>query len=64
MGYGEDCGVYKGQLSGQECSSRNSIEQNRLDILEKNNYVMPRVPTNQRMNANLKEIEKLLEWRR
>lgn len=23
---------------------------------------MPRVPTNQRMNANLKSIAKLLEW--
>ena len=33
-----------------------------LEILEKYNYVMPRVPTNQRMNKNLKEIAKLLEW--
>ena len=33
-----------------------------LEILEKYNYVMPRVPTNQRMNTNLKTIAKLLEW--
>lgn len=33
-----------------------------LEILDKYNYVMPRVPTNQRMNKNLKEIAKLLEW--
>jgi hypothetical protein len=33
-----------------------------LEILAKYNYVMPRVPSNQRMNTNLKEIAKLLEW--
>lgn len=33
-----------------------------LEILAKYNYVMPRVPTNQRMNTNLKTIAKLLEW--
>lgn len=33
-----------------------------LEIFEKYNHVMPRVPTNQRMNANLKSIAKLLEW--
>jgi hypothetical protein len=33
-----------------------------LEILEKYNHVMPRVPTNQRMNTNLKNIAKLLEW--
>lgn len=33
-----------------------------LEILEKYNYVMPRVPTNQRMNTNLKTIAKLLTW--
>jgi hypothetical protein len=33
-----------------------------LEILENYDYVMPRVPTNQRMNKNLKEIAKLLEW--
>jgi site-specific recombinase XerC len=33
-----------------------------LEILEKYNYIMPRVPTNQRMNTNLKTIAKLLEW--
>jgi hypothetical protein len=33
-----------------------------LEILAKYNYVMPRVPTNQRMNKNLKAIAKLLEW--
>jgi site-specific recombinase XerD len=32
-----------------------------LEILTKYNYVMPRVPTNQRMNTNLKTIAKLLE---
>lgn len=33
-----------------------------LEILQKYNHVLPRVPTNQRMNKNLKEIAKLLEW--
>lgn len=33
-----------------------------LEILKKYNYVMPRVPTNQRMNTNLKSIARLLEW--
>ncbi|MBA4058318.1 MAG: hypothetical protein C0490_26610, partial [Marivirga sp.] len=33
-----------------------------LEVLERYNYVMPRVPTNQRMNTNLKSIAKLLEW--
>lgn len=33
-----------------------------LEILEKYNYVMPRVPANQRMNKNLKSIAKLLQW--
>ena len=33
-----------------------------LEILQKYHYVMPRVPSNQRMNANLKSIAKLLEW--
>jgi hypothetical protein len=33
-----------------------------LEVLAKYNYVMPRVPTNQRMNANLKTIAKLLDW--
>lgn len=33
-----------------------------LDILKKYDFVMPKVPSNQRMNTNLKEIAKLLEW--
>jgi hypothetical protein len=33
-----------------------------IEILKKYNYVMPRVPTNQRMNTNLKTIARLLEW--
>lgn len=33
-----------------------------LEILQKYNHVMPKVPTNQRMNTNLKTIAKLLNW--
>jgi hypothetical protein len=33
-----------------------------LEILKKYDFVMPKVPSNQRMNTNLKEIAKLLEW--
>jgi site-specific recombinase XerC len=33
-----------------------------LQILAKYNFVMPKVPSNQRMNKNLKEIAKLLDW--
>jgi len=33
-----------------------------LDILEKYSFTIPRVPTNQRMNKNLKTIAELLEW--
>ena len=33
-----------------------------LEILEKYNYVMPPVPSNFRMNQNLKSIARLLDW--
>lgn len=51
-------------FEGKTGNAHQEIVLNRigLEILQKYGYVMPRVPTNQRMNTNLKTIATLLEW--
>jgi hypothetical protein len=51
-------------FEGKTGNAHHEIPLNKIgmEILEKYDYIMPRVPTNQRMNKNLKAIAKLLEW--
>jgi hypothetical protein len=51
-------------FEGKTGNAHNEIQVNRfgIEVLEKENFIFPHVPSNQRMNQNLKTIAKKLEW--
>jgi hypothetical protein len=51
-------------FEGKTGNAHNEIQVNRfgIDIIQKENSIFPYVPSNQRMNQNLKSIAKKLEW--
>lgn len=51
-------------FEGKTGNAHNDIMVNRfgLEILEKENYIFPHVPSNTRMNKNLKSIARKLKW--
>jgi hypothetical protein len=51
-------------FEGKTGNAHNDIIVNKfgLEILEKENYIFPHVPSNTRMNKNLKSIAKKLKW--
>ncbi|MBT1702300.1 tyrosine-type recombinase/integrase [Chryseosolibacter indicus] len=51
-------------FEGKTGNAHNEIQVNRfgIEVLEKEKFIFPHVPSNQRMNQNLKSIAKKLDW--